>query len=103
MRGTESFTLAILLTAAAAIALSLSPATAANYSGRAAAQQNDPSTSLSKGRQLLKQGHADQALPLLETALTGFTSANNERGMAAAQDALGDLYMIQGQYKVALD
>ncbi len=103
MRGTESFTLAILLTAAAAIALSLSPATAANYSGRAAAQQNDPSTSLSKGRQLLKQGHADQALPLLETALTGFTSANNARGMAAAQDALGDLYMIQGQYKVALD
>jgi len=65
--------------------------------------QTDPSTSLSRGRQLLKQGHADQALPLLESALSGFTSSNNARGIAAAQDALGDLYMIQGQYKVALD
>src|SRR5947208_2068999 len=67
------------------------------------APQNDPSTSLSRGRALLKQGHADQALPLLESALTAFTSTNNARGIAAAQDALGDLYMIQGQYKVALD
>src|SRR4051794_2858347 len=56
--------------------------------------QTDPSTSLSRGRTLLKQGHADQALPLLESALTGFTSTNNARGIAAAQDALGDLYMI---------
>jgi CHAT domain-containing protein len=39
----------------------------------------------------------------LESALTAFTSTNNSRGVAAAQDALGDLYMIQGQYKVALD
>src|SRR5580765_7393995 len=65
--------------------------------------QTDPQTSLSRGRALLKQGHADQALPLLESALSGFTSANNARGIAAAQDALGDLYMIQGQYKVALE
>jgi CHAT domain-containing protein/tetratricopeptide (TPR) repeat protein len=65
--------------------------------------QTDPSTSLSRGRALLKQGHADQALPLLESALSGFTSGNNARGVAAAQDALGDLYLIQGQYKVALD
>src|SRR6185295_4857139 len=65
--------------------------------------QNDPSGSLARGRQLLKQGHADQALPLLESALSGFTSSSNARGIAAAQDALGDLYMVQGQYKVALD
>lgn len=65
--------------------------------------QTDPSTSLSRGRALLKQGHADQALPLLESALNSFTQTNNARGIAAAQDALGDLYMIQGQYKVALD
>jgi tetratricopeptide (TPR) repeat protein len=58
--------------------------------------QTDPSTSLSRGRALLKQGHADQALPLLESALSGFTSSNNARGIAAAQDALGDLYMIPG-------
>src|SRR6266571_3876848 len=65
--------------------------------------QTDPSVSLSRGRALLKQGHADQALPLLESALTSFKQTNNARGIAAAEDALGDLYLIQGQYKVALD
>ncbi|PYS71432.1 MAG: hypothetical protein DMF73_10720, partial [Acidobacteria bacterium] len=67
------------------------------------APQTDASASLSRGRALLKQGHADQALPLLESALNSFTQTNNARGIAAAEDALGDLYMIQGQYKVALD
>jgi CHAT domain-containing protein/tetratricopeptide (TPR) repeat protein len=52
---------------------------------------------------MLRQGHADQALGYLETALNSYTQANNSRGIAAAEDALGDLYMIQGQYKVALD
>ena len=65
--------------------------------------QTNPSTSLSRGRSLLKQGHADQALPLLESALASFKQTNNARGIAAAEDALGDLYLIQGQYKVALD
>ncbi len=65
--------------------------------------QTDPSTSLSRGRSLLKQGHADQALPLLQSALNAFKQTNNARGIAAAEDALGDLYLIQGQYKVALD
>jgi CHAT domain-containing protein/tetratricopeptide (TPR) repeat protein len=65
--------------------------------------QTDPSVSLSRGRALLKQGHADQALPLLDSALSAFTQTNNARGIAAAEDALGDLYLIQGQYKVALD
>src|SRR5262245_10099808 len=69
----------------------------------AVSPQSDPSTSLSRGRALLKQGHADQALPLLESALRDFTAAKNERGIAAAEDAFGDLYMVQGQYKVALD
>ena len=67
------------------------------------AQQSDPNAALSRGRSLLKQGHADQALPQIENALTQFTQANNRRGVAAAQDALGDLYLIQGQYKIALD
>ena len=66
-------------------------------------QQTDAGTSLSRGRTLLKQGHADQALSHLQTALTSYTQANNQRGMAAARDALGDLYMVQGQYKIALD
>ena len=65
--------------------------------------QADPGTSLSRGRALLKQGHADQALGLLETAQKLYTQANNFRGIAASEDALGDLFMIQGQYKVALD
>ena len=68
-----------------------------------ASLQTDPSAQFSRGRALLKQGHADQALPLLQSALTGFTSSNNPRGIAAAEDALGDLYMIQGQDKIALD
>ena len=66
-------------------------------------QQNDPSTALSRGRAMLKQGHADQALGYLETALNLYTQTNNSRGIAASEDGLGDLYMIQGQYKVALD
>jgi CHAT domain-containing protein/tetratricopeptide (TPR) repeat protein len=65
--------------------------------------QTDPATSLSRGRALLKQGHADQALPLLDNALTLYTQANNQRGIAASRDALGDLYLLQGQYAVALD
>jgi tetratricopeptide (TPR) repeat protein len=65
--------------------------------------QNDPNTTLSRGRALLKQGHADQALGYLESALNLFTQSNNSRGVAAAQDALGDLYLVQGQYKVGLD
>jgi CHAT domain-containing protein/tetratricopeptide (TPR) repeat protein len=52
---------------------------------------------------MLRQGHADQALGNLETALNLYTQTNNSRGIAATEDALGDLYMIQGQYKVALD
>jgi len=67
------------------------------------AEQNDPAAALSRGRTLLKQGHADQALGYLETALNLYTQTNNSRGIAATEDGFGDLYMIQGQYKVALD
>jgi CHAT domain-containing protein/tetratricopeptide (TPR) repeat protein len=65
--------------------------------------QTDPNSALNRGRALLKHGHADQALGHLETALKSYTQANNPRGIAAAEDALGDLYLVQGQYKVALD
>ena len=71
--------------------------------GFAPVTQTDPSSALSTGRSLLKQGHADQALNHLQNALTLYTQANNERGIAAARDALGDLYLLQGQYKVALE
>ena len=97
------FAITALLSFVVAAGSLLAPNTTASNFKNVEVPQTDPSTSLSRGRALLKQGHADQALPLLESALSGFTSSNNARGMAAAQDALGDLYMIQGQYKVALD
>jgi CHAT domain-containing protein len=101
------FFISCLVSASAIIAgasLSLTHAThAGGLDNPFVAPQNDPSTSLARGRALLKQGHADQALPLIDSALSGFTATNNARGIAAAQDALGDLYMIQGQYRVALD
>jgi CHAT domain-containing protein/tetratricopeptide (TPR) repeat protein len=91
----------LLFIAAVAAVLSLSPASRASLGP--VNPQTDASTQFSRGRALLKQGHADQALPLLESALTGFTSSSNPRGVAAVEDALGDLYMIQGQDKIALD
>ncbi|HZH29957.1 MAG TPA: CHAT domain-containing tetratricopeptide repeat protein [Pyrinomonadaceae bacterium] len=57
---------------------------------------------LRQGRKLLKQGRADQALPLLESALRSFTAAGSGRGQAATHDALGDLYSRQGQHRTAL-
>lgn len=66
-------------------------------------QQTDPGAALSRGRSLLKQGHADQALGYLETALALYTQTKDPRGIAAAEDGLGDLFLIQGQYRVALD
>src|ERR1041385_4148950 len=58
---------------------------------------------LSQGRKLLKRGHADQALVQLQTALRLFTTANNASGIAATHNELGDVYLRQGQYSVALD
>jgi len=97
------FAVTAVLSFVVAAGLLLAPNTTASNFKNVEVPQTDPSTSLSRGRALLKQGHADQALPLLESALSGFTATNNARGIAAAHDALGDLYMIQGQYKVALD
>jgi CHAT domain-containing protein/tetratricopeptide (TPR) repeat protein len=97
-----------LVPTALLIALLSSPflfsAGAHNYSPSSLAEpQSEPGAALSRGRTLLKQGHADQALGYLQTALTQYTQSNNQRGIAAARDALGDLYMVQGQYQVALD
>ena len=66
-------------------------------------QADQAHQALSQGRTLLKRGHADQALVQLQTALRLFTSANNASGMAASHNELGDLYLRQGQYSVALD
>jgi CHAT domain-containing protein/tetratricopeptide (TPR) repeat protein len=68
----------------------------------AAGQQLDFAAALKQGRALLKRGKADQALPLLETALKLASDANHPRETAAAHDALGDLYAREGQYEAAL-
>jgi CHAT domain-containing protein/tetratricopeptide (TPR) repeat protein len=71
--------------------------------GLPAPQTDQASTALHEGRKLLKQGKADQALGQLQTALKLFSTANNKKGIAAAHNELGDLYLRQGQNKTALD
>ncbi|PYS91278.1 MAG: hypothetical protein DMF64_12680 [Acidobacteria bacterium] len=58
--------------------------------------------SLKQGQSLLRRNHADQSLPLFESALKQFTDAGDEVGAAATHDALGDVYIRQGQYELAL-
>jgi tetratricopeptide (TPR) repeat protein len=66
-------------------------------------QSEQASAALHEGRRLLKRGQADKALIQLRNALDLYTAAKNNSGMAAAHNELGDLYMRQGQYQVALD
>lgn len=66
-------------------------------------QPDQAGTALQQGRRLLKRGKSDQALGQLQTALNLYTTAKNNRGIAAAHNELGDLYLRQGQYSVALD
>src|SRR5437868_7981398 len=85
-------------------ALTCAPFTSAQQPQRpgASGQQLEFADALKQGRALLKRGKADQALPLLETALKLATDANHPREAAAAHDALGDLYAREGQYETAL-
>jgi CHAT domain-containing protein len=70
----------------------------------ASAQQADSAgTALREGRRLLKRGQADKALIQLRNALNQYTAAKNNSGMAKAHNELGDLYMRQGQYQIALE
>ncbi len=67
-------------------------------------QQTDQAgDALREGRRLLKRGRADQALVQLRNALNLYTNAKNNSGIAAAHNELGELYLRQGQYQVALD
>src|ERR1041384_1135197 len=85
-------------------ALTCAPLTSAQQPQRASAQGQhlEFAEALRQGRALLKRGKADQALPILETALKLATDANHPREAAAAHDALGDLYAREGQYETAL-
>ena len=66
-------------------------------------QPDQAGNALQEGRRLLKRGKADQALGRLQTALSLYTATNNRKGIAAAHNELGDLYLRQGQNKTALD
>ncbi|HEY8184636.1 MAG TPA: CHAT domain-containing tetratricopeptide repeat protein [Pyrinomonadaceae bacterium] len=66
-------------------------------------QPDQASVALHEGRRLLKRGKADQALGQLQTALKLYTAAKDNHGIAATNNELGDLYLRQGQYNVALD
>ena len=65
-------------------------------------QPDQPSSALREGRRLLKRGRTDQALGQFQTALNLYTAAKNRKGMAAVNNELGDLYIRQGQAKIAL-
>jgi len=86
-----------LATVSLAAALLVTPITAF------AQQADQASTALHEGRRLLKRGQADKALIQLRNALNLYTAAKNNSGMAATHNELGDLYMRQGQYQIALD
>ena len=87
-------------------ALLMTPATLpahANTATSVVQQSDQASAALHEGRRLLKRGRADQALIQLRNALNLYTAAKNSSGIAAAHNELGDLYLRQGQYQVALD
>lgn len=86
------------------VALLAAPLTWPAHANTPLVQQADQAgTALREGRRLLKRGHADQALIQLRNALNLYTAAKNKSGIAAAHNELGDLYLRQGQYQVALD
>ena len=66
-------------------------------------QVDQASTALHEGRRLLQRGRSDQALIQFNNALNLYTSAKNNGGIAATHNELGDLFLRQGQYPVALD
>ena len=66
-------------------------------------QSDSAAAALREGRRLLKRGRADQALIQLRNALNLYAAAKNSSGVAAAHNELGELYLRQGQYQVALD
>src|SRR4051812_12552641 len=66
-------------------------------------QTDSASAALREGRRLLKRGRSDQALIQLQNALNLYTTAKKQSGIAACHNELGDLYLRQGQYAVALD
>ena len=99
----SSTTLKTVLLTSCLVLIALVPQKAVRPNTTEPQQPDQARQSLTQGRQLLKRGHADQALIQLQKALQLFTSSNNAGGIAATHNELGDLYLRQGQYSVALD
>lgn len=80
------------------------PLTQPAHANAPVVQQTDQAgAALREGKRLLKRGRADQALIQFRTALNLYTSAKNNSGIAATHNELGNLYMRQGQYQIALE
>jgi len=105
----ERFYLALLAVGLACIvaltstSLSVASAGANNLSMTNAGAPGEAERALAEGTAFLRRNRADQALPLLESALKLFTQANDTNGAAAAHDVLGDIYLRHGQYDMALE
>lgn len=54
-----------------------------------------------RGRELLRLGHAGEALVHLENALKAFRASGDRAGEASTRDLLGELYEQQGRYDLA--
>src|SRR5207244_8325116 len=54
-----------------------------------------------RGRELLRRGHAGEALIHLENALKAFKQSGDSSGEASTHDLLGELYEQQGRYDLA--
>jgi CHAT domain-containing protein len=93
----------LMLTAGLFLGLQPYDPTASASPVTAAQQPDQAGSALQQGRTLLKRGLTAEALGYLQTALKLYTSSKNPRGIGAAHNELGDLYLRQGQHKVALE
>ena len=94
----------IALSLAASLFLAAQPFVSRTAAASESAPQTDQAGSaLQQGRKLLKRGQTAEALGHLQTALNLYATSKNPRGVGAAHNELGDLYLRQGQHKVALD
>ncbi len=93
----------MIVTLATILSVSAAPATFSRSIVNQPVQQPDnASGGLREGRRLLKQGKTDQALIQFQNALKQYTATNNRKGISSVENELGDVYMRQGQAKIAL-
>ena len=102
-RSVKSIGVVLCVTSSVALLFTPNTSSVSANTGTYVQQSDQASTALREGRRLLKRGRADQALIQLRNALNLYTAAKNSSGIAATHNELGDLYLRQGQYPVALE